>query len=471
MELILRYFINLSLLGLSFVIGYLSASDGSQKVSSLQNISRNMASEEEAHISYEGLDCPSWREYSALMDKIKFSGRLRGHRCNSDSDKGKFGKLIKYMSSIKINLPEDWKGGAHEALRDPLQYFVQMNSGVGLDFSERPEIDGVIAYREANGQVFLRPYFFSLSPLASLLTLIHESRHGSNQAENHVTCQRGFRAQQHKACDSQFTVDEGAGPYAYEVSFVFGLAKYGEGLSLADREYLRSKGLSRISHHFVNIPPLLGLPFETIIVLGDDNNLYYIHPFVRKTILYDYGDKLDILKIKFNRKNNGLYLINQRGEVYVASPFSKAKRYDTSLIAEDVFVKDIEVLTGGSEWHSITITYFLDANNRIWNINFNNDKRKWSSYESSFQADGVEFSQLIHANKRSRYILTEQGRLRSFNQSPSGPYIGESMFQDPREKGWVHVDGGVTYVDTFGVNRDGELFFRGNDIISHLFSS
>jgi len=239
-------------------------------------------------------------------------------------------------------------------------------------------------------------------------------------------------------------------------------------MTRADREFLIADGLSLLGTRFVSVPAFLGLPFETVVVLSADNSLYYLHPLLKKLIAYDYGDKLDLARVKFSRGENGLYLVTKRGEVYTTAPFTKAQRYNTSLIKEGVFIKDIERLTwdNANNTNSTTRTYYIDGNNKIWNIVFDNKEQQYTSIESSFQAPGVSFIQLIQAHGTIRYILTEGGKLGAFNNfSAAKNYIQESRFQDPREKGWLHINGGKVYAETYGVNEDGELYYRHGEYI------
>ena len=447
--------IYLIILGLAFYLGHLSNLKSPDRVShSKVHKYRSVASASGNVISYEKLECPTEEEYKRLAETVHFVGtqKLDGELCDDKSDKDKFAKLLKYISKLRISIPNDWKGGANDALRNTLKYLAEKNNQIDLDFSERATW---IAQNKSRGNIYLASRFFNLDPLEALSALVHETRHSSPVDPRHVRCRFGDSAQLH-ACDSWFQTDAFAGAYAYTVSFNFGLAKYGEKLSQTDREFLIADGLHKLAHRFVSVPSSLGLPFETVMVLSESNTLYYIHPILKKPIKYDYGDKLDLLKIKFNRLTNGLFFLTRDGAVYLAHPFSAKERYRPSFIKEGWKVKDIEFLThSDNKLHR----HFIDWNNRISYLGFNIHTRKHFLDKSDFQDPGANFIQLIQAHGMTRYILTEDGELRFFQTNKSGENeIAEDVFQDPRGQGWLHIDGGRFYEEIFGVNKGGELW-------------
>lgn len=422
---------------------------------------RSAASETDERIFYENLDCPSESEYLQLKRKIGFTGSLTGSLCDN-SNKAKLGKLLKYISHLDIAIPPSWEGGANKALSDTINYLDSMIGELSLDLSQKESY----AFN-LKDNVYLGLAFFNSGPLRALLTLVHEARHCSPHDPGHVKCGVGVKAQVDGSCDILFDTGERAGAYAYSLSFALAMAKYERNLSPADREYLIAWGLASMGNNFVSVPPWLGLPIETIVVSGENNHLYYIHPILRRPILYDYGGLLGILRIKFRRSNGGLYLITKEGEVFLTKPFSKARRIKRSIIKEELHVKDIAWLVWGSNNYGFRI-HLLDKNHLIWHTHFDSEKRKWLTEEFNLPSNDVSFIQLAHVNRTLRAVLTENGQLVYLrtDESSGSHFIDESEFQDPRGQGWIYIDGGFLYDQIFGINENGELFYQNESKIN-----
>jgi len=449
------------ILSLSFFAGYFNHILEDNNSVSFSPGFRNIATIPKKPILYTKLDCPSEKEYSSFVKKISFVGKLEGGICDKNSDKTKFGKLLQYLSILKINLPLKWRGGANLALKNTMSYLRRLSQKIDIDFSQ----NNSVAYNRNKGDIYLGTRFFSKDPLDALLILVHEARHSSAKAKGHTRCLAGHLSQSLKACDDWFTRSANAGAYSYTVSFAFGMAKFGKNLLNADREFLIADGLASLGRHFVSVPAWLGLPFETVVALNKKNQLFYIHPILETPIEYDYGKKMDIKRIKFNRGRDGLFLFTNQGYVFEAKPFSKIKNSIAKNMNIDVSIKDLEYLT----WYEPNIKgtktklYILDENNHISALVFDFKKRELFFKESSFQMNGVDFVQLVHAQGLSRFILTSDGELGFFNSDSSENYIAKSLFQDPLARGWTHIDGGFFHSEVFGVNEDGELHYWEQD--------
>ena len=440
------------ILALSFGVGYLSGDTSSEKIIFSNSNYRNIANEER-NLTYGNLPCPSESEFLTLMKRINFKEpeKLEGELCDSNSIKGKLGKLIKYISTLNIQLPKNWKGGAKDALSNPLDYISKMNSQISINPSSP-----WVAYNIDRGKVYLAPFFFNFPPLTALTILIHESRHSSSMARNHVKCRTGKKAHLEIACDQWFRTDQFAGAYAYELSFSLGMAIYADELSQADRNYLISTGIMTMINSFVHVRTDLGLPFDTVIVLGEDNNLYYIHPILKKSIILLDGSKWkEIAKIKFNRSSNGLFLIMKNGQLIESknSFYNNKNLYDR--IQTGIFAQDIEILTIRVDTEkSKRSSYFLiDDHQNIW------IKRLIDSGWRLLMSNKINITQLIHSDQNTGYVLTKDGELK-YLRSQFTTDLVLSNFQDPRSQGWLHVYGGIFYENIFGVNKDGELFYR-----------
>lgn len=404
------------------------------------------ASETRDLSSYDKLPCPSQAEAAQLAAEAHLTVWPEGRLCD-DTRAGKLAKLFKLAKSLRVAVPQSWGGGANLALGDPMGYLAAMNVSLGLDFSQATSI----AYNQSR-QVYLGALFFEMSPLDALSTLVHESRHSAGADPGHTLCTQGDIPYSRVGCDQWFRVDDNAGAYAYDVSYLFGLAKHGD-LVRANREYLVAAAISQLGTRFNRVPEWLARPVDVVMALDDAGKVHAVHPFtgtLLPTTASVRGEK--IVRIEFNNWSNGLTLYTDQQRAYPWRPGGQAWRWGGSLVADTVKIRDVAALNAADH----TYAYHLDDDNMLSYFSLDTQTGKRKLFESAVKLGAIVGKRLFNAGNDNRHVLAADGVLHRYD-STSGAFA-QSPFNV--EGGWVHVASDTLHTDLYGIDNRGALHYK-----------
>src|SRR5258708_2153309 len=186
----------------------------------------------ESKFEYSNLPCPDSSQARGLVQKAKMAMELGSASQCDDSNASKILRLINWMSSYNVAVPQGWRGGASDALENPLEYFSKNSDSLSM---MSLGIKGPLAYNQNKGRIVLSDLLFSYDPIAGIQTLIHEARHSSSEDYGHVKCFAGDVAHLKGACDLWFRNDPQSGAYAYEVMWSLGVRRLHPNLTLGVR--------------------------------------------------------------------------------------------------------------------------------------------------------------------------------------------------------------------------------------------
>jgi len=417
---------------------------------------RSVIEKKQGMTTYEKLPCANQKEYDHYKDYLTILDKdLPGKLCGDGSKKEKFAKLLKFLDSLKVATPKEWKGGANEALLDPLKYLKSKALLITFDWDTS---GGIVAYNFRES-IYIGNYLFTLLPLDAVHTLIHEARHSQSGAPKHVRCLTGDRVQQTGACDEWFDTSGKAGAYAYGASYSFGLARFGQPFQISDedRDFLKKLSLSLLGRRFNALPETLGLPFDVVYTLDSLGNLYSFHPITKELtyIKNDLSEKID--RIEFERRSGGLVLHDVNDGVYNdEDQYGPFKNLFDDIATFPDHVKQYVTLTGGDS----SDAHLLTNDGRIWKKSLDFKTLKFGFDETPFHAQ-EDLKKLIHARSNVRFALAESGKLYHFSNDVKGEVDGELVadrFQDPLKKGWDDLYGGLWHTEVMGINKDREIY-------------
>ena len=363
--------------------------------------------------TFDDLPCPSKDEYRRLIVEVKFIGPLEGEHCGDGSPKERFGKLLKFIKEMKVGPLTNWKAGADEALENPFKYIKKMSSSIHLD----KVMTKAVAYNRQK-KIYLGLRFFNSSPIDGLVTLIHESRHSDYKARRHIKCKFGDMAQYVGACDNKFEVGKKAGGYAFQVSFMLGLARFGKNLTRGDKAELIEHATSYFTNRFNFISNGLGKASETLVVLDDLGQLYLYHPIIKK-LLPIPTDGIDgkIIKIKLNQTSIGtrfgrdIFVFTNLGNVYHYFPGRPIKRIKPHYLPPSSEVLDIRMVNNK--------TIFLTHFSSYWKLVINKHTKKFHARKLSSDLSkhfnttpGLFYKKLFDINDEGKLLFLVRGNKR-----------------------------------------------------------
>ncbi len=399
--------------------------------------------------SYDNLPAPDAAEEAELFAKVHLTEK--GRAALTPDWRVRLGKILKVLKRLSVPVPNDWRGGAPSVFPNMLQYVSDVTTTLNLDLSQ----SGSTAYN-SRGKVYLGARFFVNDPLDSLVTIIHEARHTSENDPGHTRCRSGDAALSEGACDEAFRTDEYAGAYAFDTSLRYGLAKFGPDLSPADREYFRSGALARLGSRFNVVPAELSTPHDFIAVLDSAGKVWLVHPFTNDLIpapIQFEGKTIE--RIEYYSSNNGLTIYTNDQKAFGWRIGYLPVQLFTDSAGADAKVTYATLLNDGRD----TEVHFIDNAHAIQVIEMDPATGKRVAQKVKWDMRDIQATKLTMGPKFARYILDARGDVYQVSSTLFGNNSLKPAENFKRPDGWSFAGTGVFYDTLYGLSRSGKFHY------------
>jgi hypothetical protein len=332
---------------------------------------------------YAVLPCMPDSDYRAYAKELNLEVPATGDLC-ADKYHGKLSRLFALALNLKFSFPPDWAPELQDDFKRPLEYLKKYSQSLGIEVAGMDS--SVVAYntndeKKTKGRehaVFLGGHFFKDEPLGAWNTLVHESRHSSKSDPGHTFCRLGDIPRAAGGCDQELTVTESkAGAYTYGSGHDAGWSLFAEGLSDADREYLKASSLGEISTRFNVLSPEIAERYDLITGLSKEGEVNVVHPFFPTIVSAAPKFPEKIKRIDLFVNTGGVLAYSESDRIYEWGLWRDAKLALESKLPKGFTVLEYARIFNGQSMTPYPYATFLRENNKIEYLEFNGERETW----------------------------------------------------------------------------------------------
>lgn len=419
---------------------------------------------------FAALPCPSEADFLRMAADVHLlvpEGPSIDQACDQ-SPRALLGKSLLLMTSLKLKIPQDWPEPLRSDLLSPFDFLKKNVSKLSLDLTQKDSI----AYNKVSvREIYLGGRFFTTEPLGAVAILVHEARHSVRTAPGHEFCLSGDIPRTAGACDAEFSLEDSKnGAYGYGTLFSIAVALYGDNVSKADREYMLIDALVQLGARFNKIPDALARKVDVLAVLGHDQRIYLVHPFLHYArplnLAFAASDERPV-RIEFAPLHNGLLIYTSRGRVWQWSSLKGLLPLYEKLLTPDMPVADIARLR--VPFLEQTSYVIREPNGTLKFIEYSPERneRVLSPYPVHFprtNGPAPDIQLMALAMYNDSVFLDKAGALYL------APHFGNEFAftkvpQLQSSRGWTSLNGGIIYESLNLIDRSGQNHWASMNIV------
>ena len=451
------------------VLGYKWGLATAPALSATQDLSSE-TTEIPSRNDFAALPCPSEADFLRMAAEVNLvvpEGPSIDQVCDQSS-RALLSKSLLLMTSLKIKVPQDWPEPLRSDMLNSFEFLKKNVSKLSLDLTQKDSI----AYNKVSArEIYLGGRFFTTEPLGAVAILVHEARHSVKTAPGHEYCLSGDIPRTAGACDAEFSLEDSRnGAYGYGTLFAIAVALYGEDVSKADREYLLIDALVQLGARFNKIPDALARKVDVLAVLGPDQRIYLVHPFLHYArplnLAFGSADEHPV-RIEFAPLHNGLLIYTSKGQVWQWSSLKGLQRLYEKLLTPAMSVADVARLRVPFQEQTSYVVreqsgslkfieYSPDLNERVltpYPVNFPRTNGPTPDIQSMALA---MYDDSVFLDKAGAlYLAPHFGNENAFTRVP--------QLQSPQ--GWTSLNGGIIYESLSLIDRSGQNHWAGMNIV------